>query len=305
MANDSATFTKALDTETQKHTKGDTNLTGVAQLLTDAHAHQPSNYQQELQQATTAMHDKGLLPGLDIVGMKGQDMVVRDQNTGRVQLVDSTNTNSRHDQGISGGNTWQAESTTIGGRNATTNPDGTGTVTAGPGDKSPWVLSQAILKSQGIDNPTPNQMANYQLELEKANGMKVGQFKPGQEIKIPASTTTGDQTDFTKDRATAQTQAQKTTIDKQYDQAQKMLDKYGHSTFMGMGEDHITKDDITKALQDKKTPAADREGLQFLADNFDKLSKSNGPHGAPLITDTTVKNQKLLAEKQITASPDQ
>src|ERR1700722_19773444 len=106
----------------QQHKSTDTDLSDVAHSLTDAHAHRPGLWQQDLKKANDAMHKQGLLPGMDIVGVKGQDLVTKD-SSGKTQLVDSTNIGSRHTEGI---DIYNAKSTDIGGRHATVNPDGSG-----------------------------------------------------------------------------------------------------------------------------------------------------------------------------------
>jgi hypothetical protein len=276
-----ATKTPTGDTiadQVKHHQSTDTNLSDVAHSLTDAHAHRPGMWQQDLKKANDSMHKQGLLPGVDIVGMNGQDMITRNQQTGQVQRVDSTNTASRHNEGMSGGNQWSAKSNDVGGRHGTVNPDGSGTVTAQRGDNSPWQLSQAVLKSQGIDHPTPNQMANYEKELEKANGKKVSQIKPGEEIKIPASTKAGNQTDFVGDRAGAAATAEKAGVDTQYDQAAAAASKFAGADTNILHRTtppSISQADITKALQSPDLSDADKKGLNFLKDNFEKLKNTD------------------------------
>jgi len=251
------------------HQSTDTNFSDVAHSLTEAHAHRPGLWQQDLEKTNDALHEKGVLPGMDIVGVKGQDLVTRD-SSGNVQLVDSTNITSVHDQGYSAGSTSE-----IGGRYTTTNADGSGTVTAKRGDSSPWVLSQAVLRSQGIDNPTANQMANYQIELERTNGINVSQIKPGDEIIIPASTRAGDQTDFGGDRAAAQAQADKAAVDKQYDEATAAMNKFGEGTSW-LGTNYISRDDIDTAMTRGDLTDADKRGLQFLDKNYDRIASPEG-----------------------------
>jgi len=284
--------------QVKHHQSTDTNISDVAHSLTDAHAHRPGLWQQDLAKANDALHKQGLLPGVDVVGMRGQDMVTRDQQTGKVQLVDSTNTASRHNAGFNGPR--QDASTDVGGRHATTNTDGSGTVTAKSGDNSPWVLSQAVLKSQGIDNPSPNQMANYQMELEKANGKKVGQFKPGDDIKIPPFTTAGDKTDFVGDRAGAQATKEKADVDKQYDEASAALKKFaGGGVNLGITDSrNMNRDDINTALQRTDLTDADKRGLQFLSQNYDKLATSGGIYRSG-VWGSSLDKAKTAAEAQV------
>jgi hypothetical protein len=258
--------------QVKHHQSTDTNFSDVAHSLTDAHAHRPGMWQEDLAKTNAALHAQGILPGMDIVGVRGQDLLTRD-SSGQVQLVDATNISTRHNEGLSGGNAWSAQSSDVGGRHATTNPDGSGTVTAQRGDNSAWVLSQALLKSQGIDNPTPNQMANFQMELEKANNKKVSQFKPGEEIKVPPASKAGDQTDFVGDRAGAQAKKEKEAVDAQYDLGSKAASKFAGadtSRLMQTVPPSISQADITKALSGNITED-ERKGLTFLRDNYDRL----------------------------------
>jgi hypothetical protein len=244
------------------HQSTDTDLADVAHSLTDAHAHRPGAWQQDLAKTNVAMHEKGLLPGMDIVGIKGQDFVIRDSQ-GHVQLVDSTNIANRHADGHSGG------TRDIGGRSANLNSDGSGSVQAQRGDNSAWVLSQALLKSQGIDNPTANQMANYQMELEKVNGRPVSQFKPGDQIKIPATTRSGDQTDFVAERANTKAAKDKAIVDTNYDLAAAALSKFASSGGI-IRSSNISMEDINKALTGNVTED-ERKGLTFLRDHYEQL----------------------------------
>jgi len=278
--------------QVKRHQSTDTNLSDVAHSLTDAHAHRPGMWQQDLAKANDAMHNKGLLPGLDLVGVRGQDLVTRD-GQGHVQLVDSTDTKSRHSSGYSGGSTWQAQSKDIGGRSAGINPDGSGTVKAQSGDNSPWVLSQAVLKSQGIDNPTPNQMANYQMELEKANNKKVSQIKPGDDIQIPPFSQAGGQTDFRGDRAGAQAATERTSVNQQFDEATAALRKFGYNL---IGDNKMTQADIQKALGRNDLTPADQRGLQFMNSNYDQLSTRNSNGHWSGISDTGLDNGRTKAQ---------
>jgi hypothetical protein len=261
----------------KQHQSTDTDFSDVAHSLTDAHAHRPGLWQQDLKKANDAMHQKGLLPGMDIVGVKGQDLVTKD-SSGKTQLVDSTDISSKHTAGI---DIYNAKSTDIGGRHATVNPDGSGTVTAGRGDNSPWVLSQALLKEQGVDKPTPNQMANYQMEIEKANGKKVGQIKPGDSIKIPPYSKGGDSTDFAPDRIENQDKKDKAAVDANYDDAKKALDKFaGADTpwYSKTNPPSLSKEDIEKGLApDSGATPEERKGLEFIKANYDRL-QATGNH---------------------------
>jgi hypothetical protein len=83
--------TENLTDKIHHHGSSDTDLRDVSSSLIDLHAHRPGMWQNDLKLANQSLHAQGLLPGLDIVGTRGQDLVVRDSN-GQTQLLDSQNT---------------------------------------------------------------------------------------------------------------------------------------------------------------------------------------------------------------------
>jgi hypothetical protein len=82
------------------------------------------------------LHDQGILPGFDIVGIRGSDFVTKSTSSGGTELFDSTNLNNHHTDSKVG-------TSTINGRVAS------------------LAVSGDVLKSQGIENPTENQIQNY------------------------------------------------------------------------------------------------------------------------------------------------
>jgi hypothetical protein len=272
--------------QVQHHLSTDSNLGDVAHALTEDHAHRPGAWQQDLQKTNAALHEKGMLPGLDIVGMRGQDFVTRDAQ-GHTQIVDATNIYSHHEDRAAGDGA-------VNGRHEHHNTDGSGTVQAKPGDNRQWQLSQDLLKSQGIEKPTPNQMANYQIELEKLNGKSVSQFKPGDEIKIPPTARGGDQTEFVGDRADKTARQEKENIDRQATEAKDALEKFaGH----GFNSSNLNQDDITEALKKTDLSPADTRGLQFLHDHYDELAES-GLLSRRAVYGTGIEQWKTTQEKQ-------
>ncbi|HEY9734614.1 MAG TPA: hypothetical protein V6C89_22070 [Drouetiella sp.] len=249
--------------QVRHHLRTDSDLSDVARSLTDAHAHRPGHWQQDLARTNAALHERGILPGIDIVGIRGQDFVGRDSE-GRTQIIDATNVYTRHEDRA-------ANTRDMAGRPATQNPDGSGTVQARAGDNRQWQLSQDILKAQGIERPTPNQMANFQIELERLNGRPVSQFRPGDQIRIPASSQGGDQTEFVGDRADRRARQQLEDANRQASEARAALEKFaGH----GFNSSNLNRDDINQALRGPNLTPADTRGLQFLRDHYDEIAES-------------------------------
>jgi len=77
----------------RQHQSTDNDLSDVARSLADAHADRPAMWRQDLAQTNDALHEKGFLPGMDIIGVSGQDLVTRD-SSGTVRQFDSTDVRS-------------------------------------------------------------------------------------------------------------------------------------------------------------------------------------------------------------------
>lgn len=247
----------------------------LAKDLTDAHAHRPGVWQQDLDKVNKALHEKGLLPGLDIVGTRGQDLIAKDKD-GKIKVVDSTDPTRSHED--------TAKSTAaINGRKAEVNADGSGTVKVGKHD-NPWNLSKDVLKSQGIDNPTPNQIANYTKELERLNGKDaMKKFHEGQDIKLPpgVSAKGADKTEFAGDRIEAKAKQEQADLQKQHDDFEAARAKYAGAG-SSFGErtlpPSLSKKDIDYVLDPKNglNPTGDeRKALTAMRDKFDDLAKGS------------------------------
>lgn len=288
------------------HTRSATdNFADIARDLTDDHQHRPGLFQADLAKVNTELHARGILPGVDIVGVRGQDLVTRD-STGKVQVYDATNLSRHHDD------TAANPSASIGdnGRVASLNPDGSGSYKIKQGDTT-WSVAKDILKAQGDNNPSNNSIANYIKELEKANpGQKLDKLHPNDTINLPASTRGGDGTEFVGDRAEATASAARDATQKTHDEASAALVKFASAgTLFGhdLGNANITKDDVTKALAQPDLSDADRRGLTFIRDNYDSLAQHDGvftPNGTVYVRglDTWQQNQNAATEQtRITA----
>lgn len=166
------------------------SFTEVAQMLTDAHAHRPGLWQDDLAQVNAELHRQGIIPELTLVGVQGQDLIARDSDGGIVSIDSSNLSNRQEEQPIS------AEQ--IDGRTAITTFDGAGSITVKSGDTT-WGIVNDVLASQGVENPTDNQIANYLIEMEKLNGHSLDRIHPGDVLKYPPVTRGGDSTSFTNE----------------------------------------------------------------------------------------------------------
>ncbi len=238
------------------------SLADVAKDLTDAHAHRPGLFNQDLTEVSQKLHEQGILPGFDLVGVQGQDLIAKD-STGKLTVFDATNLDRSHALDK------PASTTPLNGRDATTNADGSGQVTVNKGDTA-WSISKDVLKSQGIDSPTDNQVANYIKELELANGKPaLRHLHPGDTLKLPASTVGGNQTDFQSERAVDNLTLNDAAIDKQVADAKQVIRDLG---FDGWGDfSNIKKEEIGKALDTMALTDQQRQSLNFLHDNFDAM----------------------------------
>jgi hypothetical protein len=242
------------------------SLSDVARDLTDAHFHRPGLFQQDLAEVNQKLHDQGILPGFNIVGVQGQDLVAKKADaTGAVSVFDATDTD-RHRQLDT-----PAFGNNINGRQATINPDGSGQVTAKRGDNDPSSLSRDILQAQGTANPTDTQVANYVKELQRENGKPyMHHLREGQTVKLPASVVSGDQSQFTSDRANDRlTQSKQNILDPVVDAKTILMD------YSGLGnQSSMTKDEITSALNSTELSTAQRKALQFMQTDFDQLKNT-------------------------------
>ncbi len=246
----------------------------VAHSLTDAHAHRPGVWQDDLNQATAAFHQTGLLPGLDLVGVRGQDLIARDE-LGKVQVFDSTQLSRHHEDKTS-------SEGKINGRDSWINPDGSGAIVAGHTDHkwNGWGLAKDVLKSQGNEHPTDNQVANFAREIEKFNGKPMTEIKEGEMVKLPPSTKGGDHTEF-GDKAEALAGQSREQTQAIHDDAKAALVKFaGRGTIAGydLGNANITREEVDKALAYADLTEQQRRGLTFIHNNYDTLAQQDGKY---------------------------
>jgi len=244
--------------------KTNDNFVDIARELTDAHNHRPGLYNQDLAKVNEAMHAKGLLPGVDIVGVNGQDFVAKKAD-GSVSYIDATDLSRTHDAKALG-------TSDINGRKATLNADGSGTVEVKAGD-SAWTISRDVLKQQGVANPTDNQIANYTKELTQANGKStMDHLRPGMEpLKLPPASKDSFDTQFTNDRADA---AQNKDIAAINDNFAAAKDALSRTNFYGIDFQGISKERLQGMLT-TMTDLTDnqKKGLNFLVANYSQFEQ--------------------------------
>ncbi len=247
-----------------KSKTAESSLVDIARELTDAHNHRPGLFNQDLAKVNQALHDQGILPGIDIVGVNGQDFVGK-KSDGSTVVIDSSDVSRTHD-GPSG------SVLCINGRIASRNSDGSGTVVVGKGD-SAWTISRDVLKSQGITSPTDNQIANYTKELEQLNGKdKMAHLQPGKPIDLPPANKDSFDTQFTDDRANAQKDK---TIKEVTDNIDAAKAAVGLTNWHGIDFGGGVSKERLQGLLDTKTDLTDQEkkGLNFLIDDYSLFEK--------------------------------
>ena len=172
------------------------NLSDLAQELVSSHAHRPGLVQEDLAKATEALHANGSLANLSIIGLDGKDLIARDDQ-GQTLLLDSSNPENQQVLPADLVSQPIGES----GRTAELAADGSGKYTVVSGD-SCWRIANDILTSQGVEQPTDNQIANYIKELETSNGRSFAQLQVGDEINIPTKIQGGDSSSFAAPEST-------------------------------------------------------------------------------------------------------
>ena len=162
---------------------------GVVRDLQLSHAHRPGKFQEDLDRTNDALHKKGILPDVSIVGIHGRDFLA--VNTSKTaEIYDSQNL-SRH-------KAYDAKSTLKENelKNLTINKDGSGLYTVAK-NESDWTIARKILKVNGQKEVTSNQIANYVKELERANGVQsLALLHKGDSLHIPIFCNSGDQSSF-------------------------------------------------------------------------------------------------------------
>lgn len=240
----------------------------LAKDLSDAHARRPGLWQQDLDKVNKALHDKGMLPGLDIIGTKGQDLVTRDKD-GKTVLVDASGHSRQHV--VEGGGACKKFGDA--GRTGEMNPDGSGKYKIQKNDNA-WNVSRDILKAQGEEKPSANQVANYIKELQRFNGVSdLAKLQPGQEIKIPPRVTGGDKTEFTRERAADTIKGMNDKVGEAADSYSAAVDKFGR----GAGSfRHVDQAAIKDALANGNPTPDERKALEFMQKNYDQMKFKPG-----------------------------
>lgn len=259
------------------------NFADIAREIHDMMDHRPKGYGAELAKVNDALHQAGILPGIDITGVQGTDLVGKNP-TGATVRLDST------DLGHAKVDTT-ASTTPIFGRDATVNADGSGVLKAKPGD-SGWSIASDLLKSQGNENPSAREIANLSLQLEQLNGKKaLHHLQPGDPIKFPPALKGGFDTSFVSERANDKEDATKAQIDSNFNAAYAAYQK---NTTWQLGAGYkVSKEDIDRFLASgSPLTAQERQGFQFFKDNWNMLSKDG------YIWENEVKSWKDTATQQ-------
>jgi hypothetical protein len=171
---------------------GTTDVSGFTRDLSQYWAHHPGNYQAELKQINEGLHAKGLLPGLEIVGVNGRDLVLKGPG-GAGPETSIIYKDSADLSKAAGAPAGPGQKEKIGGRDSTFAEDGSGTVTAKKGD-SPWSIARDLLIKQNGGNPkgvSDHDIANYIKELASKNPSLLHGLKPGDEVQVPAASKKG------------------------------------------------------------------------------------------------------------------
>ncbi|CAF0742462.1 unnamed protein product [Rotaria sordida] len=285
------------------------NLSEVAQDLMDAHAHRPGLVQEDLAKATEALHANGTLANLTVVGLDGKDLIVSNQE-GQKLLLDANNPENQ--QVLPTDLTSQP----IGdnGRTAELAADGSGKYTVVSGD-SCWRVANDILTSQGLEDPTDNQIANYIKELEVANGRSFDSLQIGDEILIPTKIQGGESSQFAAPESTdttPPTDTQETSALSPEAAKQMELEKFGVDNsfaLMAKGFDKATQvytpggpyssgaaslEDINNALNLDSITPDERLGLGMLQTGFDSMKN---PEDGKIHLDDLARAKAELYEK--------
>ncbi|MBP9093526.1 LysM peptidoglycan-binding domain-containing protein [bacterium] len=273
------------------------NLSDLAQELMSSHAHRPGLVQEDLAKATEALHANGSLANLSIIGLDGKDLIARDEQ-GQTLLLDVSNPENQQVLPTN------IVSQPIGanGRTAELAADGSGKYTVVSGD-SCWRIANDILTSQGVEQPTDNQIANYIKELETSNGRSFAQLQVGDEINIPTKIQGGVSSSFADPEKAVPTDITvptetiipaETSVPELSPEAAKQmeLEKFGIDTnyaLMGQGLNRATEHftprgtyskpsatlyDINSTLNRSDLTANEKLGLKMMQSQYDYLKSS-------------------------------
>jgi hypothetical protein len=186
-----------------------------------------------------------------------------------------------------------------------------------------WDVASDVLKSQSGQegsNPTDNQIANYLLEAKKLNPrVNFNRLKPGETINLPPTVRGGTDTAFGEARRADEGQLTKLQGDLTaakagsteagvVENAYKDYAKYYQSK-MNTPLPGIEQAGLNQILaQDgDQMPANTKKGLEYLRDNWDKLTDFMNPKGGsdgntPAITDTSLASGVQARKDALTAS---
>ncbi|MBS1954864.1 MAG: LysM peptidoglycan-binding domain-containing protein [Cyanobacteria bacterium SZAS-4] len=260
------------------------NLSDIAREIHDMMDHtKPGASAAAMAKINEALHAQGILPGVDITGVQGQDfvgVVTSDKGEGNVIRVDSTDISHRErDQTVN--------KTEINGRQATIAADGSGFVTVKPGD-NPSFIARDMLKSQGLANPTANDIAMYELKLEALNGKDIAhKLHPGDVLKLPPALKDGIDSQFFGERALDTLGDTKTQLNSDLAAAQAAIQKTGHWNWFGAPYS-INMDEITRDMNKPGLTDQEKRGYQYLKDHFSEIAV-DGNVWADKLTDWNTK----------------
>ncbi len=216
----------------------------------------------ELAKVTEALHAQGILPGIELTGVQGQDFIGRDSN-GAVVKVDALDLSHVKVDSTS-------KTTEINGREATIAADGSGQVTVKPGD-SAWRIAKDVLKSQGIANPDDRQVHMYEIQMETLNGKDaVNNLHPGDVLKLPPALEGGIDSSFFGARALDTETAAKAQLTGDYQAASAAMTKSNHWHFgapLSMDMDELSREMSQPGLTDQE-----KKGYQYLKDHFNEIA---------------------------------
>ncbi|GEM_PF-2707447 len=226
-----------------------------ARLLGDA-AHRPGQLQRDLQKANEQLHQEGLLPGLQLVGVKGEDFVVADKD-GKIELCDSHNLKRLKPDADPG--------------------DGPVNYQVKPGDNA-YFIARDHLRAQLGHEPTGNEIMNYEKEMARLNPQikSWNRIYPGDKLTLPAIVRGGDDTAFTaehkQDAARAAARKEEELLKTRIKDAGQALASFGSDGMLGHA---ITSEQIASALKRNDLTPSQRAGLEFLQKHYAELSKHN------------------------------
>lgn len=246
--------------------KGRTENSNMADIAREVHdmMDHTKDSSKDLAKVNEALHAAGILPGIDITGVQGQDFIGRNPS-GAVVRLDSADLDHVKVDATS-------KTTTINGRDATLNADGSGTVTVKPGDGG-LKISRDMLKSQGNENPTDREVAMYNEQLNNLNGSAMKHLHPGDVLKLPPALKDGANSSFVPERANDAEAKTKDQINSDKDAVWAAFAKNTQWT-LGAGY-NVTKTQLDSALAPgNQLTDQQRQGFQFMKDNWNLLSRN-------------------------------